>query len=570
MAKGDDDPNTKAQEGASVGSKEGGNDKAAVKLEPSGGLEAKQGNQNGASEGSAAEAGVKRPRDETGSDESRKDSGGLSAPPASKPRLESKPTGQSQQSQQPQHQMIQPQQQQQQLPRAPANAPVVPQVPMNQAALRDMHMSQLQFAGMAGAGPMGASPMGTGPMGAGPMGAGPGASPDPSMAYHQQMLGMGAGVPFQPHAAAHFGAHPSAFAAQQAMNMAHMQNQQRAAMGLPPQQQQPQQGDPTHQQQQQQQMPQQSPTDGQQQAFPHPPAFGMDARGAPFMTPMGPMTPIGPMGAFGGFPLQQMMMTGRGPGGGHPMSRSDMMMAQSGGVPFRPHFLATAGGRLPNMPGVAGVVDFRNMTPQTPAISLSLACDDEHLSEYQILVRKQLEVFEAQPEDVESNTQGRKKQVTLGQVGIRCRHCASLTLRQRGRGAVYYPAKLQGVYQAAQNMASSHLCESCQCIDESIKLDLKQLRERRDTASGGKQYWADGARALGLYEAEDCLRLRREQTNNSNDDETNTNSGNNTSGNGVNGDAATPTEQNTEQEAQQQEAQPQQGEEANSPAAPPS
>ena len=39
-----------------------------------------------------------------------------------------------------------------------------------------------------------------------------------------------------------------------------------------------------------------------------------------------------------------------------------------------------------------------------------------------VQVRKQLEIFEALPEDVESNTQGRKKQVVLGQVGIRCRY----------------------------------------------------------------------------------------------------------------------------------------------------
>lgn len=125
--------------------------------------------------------------------------------------------------------------------------------------------------------------------------------------------------------------------------------------------------------------------------------------------------------------------------------------------------------------------------PRSAGISLSLSCDEEQLSEYQMLVRKQLEIFEAQPEDVESNTQGRKKQVALGQVGIRCRHCAGFPLRQRGRGAVYYPAKLHGVYQAAQNMASSHLCESCQCIPPPLKAELRNLRDRRDTASGGKQ-----------------------------------------------------------------------------------
>lgn len=85
-----------------------------------------------------------------------------------------------------------------------------------------------------------------------------------------------------------------------------------------------------------------------------------------------------------------------------------------------------------------------------PGISLALKCDSDQLSEYQILVRQQLEIFEASEVDVSSNTQGRKKQIFLGQVGIRCRHCAPFPLRERGKGAVYYPTKLEGVYQASQ------------------------------------------------------------------------------------------------------------------------
>jgi hypothetical protein len=146
--------------------------------------------------------------------------------------------------------------------------------------------------------------------------------------------------------------------------------------------------------------------------------------------------------------------------------------------------------------------------PVRTGISLALACDVEQLSEYQILVRQQLEIFEAGPEDVECNTQGRKKQVILEQAGIRCRHCAAFPLRVRGRGAVYYPAKLEGIYQAAQNMAGSHLCQACQQIPAPLKQQIRKLRERRDNASGGKQYWADGCRALGLYETEEGLRIK--------------------------------------------------------------
>lgn len=145
-------------------------------------------------------------------------------------------------------------------------------------------------------------------------------------------------------------------------------------------------------------------------------------------------------------------------------------------------------------------------------IPLALSCDAEQLSDYQILVREQLELFEASSEDVRSNTQGRKKQVTTGQVGLRCKHCSPYPLRQRGKGAVYYPAKLRGIYQAAQNMACGHLCDACQHIPVSIKHQLQTLRKRKDSASAsaGKTYWAEGCQAIGLYETEnDGLKLRR-------------------------------------------------------------
>ena len=140
-------------------------------------------------------------------------------------------------------------------------------------------------------------------------------------------------------------------------------------------------------------------------------------------------------------------------------------------------------------------------------VTLYMACDDESLSEYQCLVRKQIELFEAREEDVESNAQGRNKPIVLRQVGIRCRHCSKIPPRHRTRGATYYPARLQGLYQAAQNMASAHLCNHCQLIPDSLRQKLIILRDRKSSAGGGKQYWADGVRVLGVIEAEDVLRF---------------------------------------------------------------
>ncbi|KAG7358929.1 hypothetical protein IV203_015518 [Nitzschia inconspicua] len=141
--------------------------------------------------------------------------------------------------------------------------------------------------------------------------------------------------------------------------------------------------------------------------------------------------------------------------------------------------------------------------------SLYMPCDDDSLSEYQCLVRQQIELFEARPEDVESNAKGRNKPIVIGQVGIRCIHCSLLPPKSRQRGATYYPAKLNGLYQAAQSMASGHLCSHCGHIPQGVRQELIVLRERKSSAGGGKKYWGDGVRVLGVYEDEHGLRFRK-------------------------------------------------------------
>jgi hypothetical protein len=142
-------------------------------------------------------------------------------------------------------------------------------------------------------------------------------------------------------------------------------------------------------------------------------------------------------------------------------------------------------------------------------VTLFMSCDDDSLSEYQCLVRKQIELFEARKEEVESNSKGRNKPIVLGQVGIRCRHCSMLSPKHRSRGAMYYPAKLNGLYQAAQSMASGHLCHHCQHTPHDIRQELLILRERKSSAGGGKKYWGDGVRVLGVFEDDDGLRFKK-------------------------------------------------------------
>ena len=142
-----------------------------------------------------------------------------------------------------------------------------------------------------------------------------------------------------------------------------------------------------------------------------------------------------------------------------------------------------------------------------PPIPLYLTCDDDAMSPYQCFVRKQIELFEADFEDVESNAQGRNKPIVLGQVGIRCRHCNGLPPNQRKRGATYYPSKLDGIYQAANNLAIVHLGEHCENIDVQFRNHLATLRSMLSIGGGGKKIWAERAAALGVFEDLDGLRF---------------------------------------------------------------
>jgi hypothetical protein len=161
------------------------------------------------------------------------------------------------------------------------------------------------------------------------------------------------------------------------------------------------------------------------------------------------------------------------------------------------------GGRDLASSGVAGNLEDEDSSAGIP---MSLPSDESNLSEYQCLIRAQIELFEARNQDIECNAQGRNKPIKVGQVGIRCKHCTILPPGRRPRGAVYFPAKLPGLYQAAQNMAINHFTESCASIPEATRARILRLKAKKATVlGGGKQYWANGARVLGIVETENGL-----------------------------------------------------------------
>ena len=159
----------------------------------------------------------------------------------------------------------------------------------------------------------------------------------------------------------------------------------------------------------------------------------------------------------------------------------------------------------------SNVIPSNYKNTSTRICSLYMPCDDNCISAYQCLVRKQIELFVAGQDDMDTNSKGRNKPIVLGQVGIRCRHCTSLHPKQRGRGSRYYPAKLDGLYQAAQSMASTHLFTHCKEMPLNIRAELQVLRQKKSSAGGGKKYWGDGARVFGVYEDDNGLGYKKDK-----------------------------------------------------------
>jgi hypothetical protein len=151
-------------------------------------------------------------------------------------------------------------------------------------------------------------------------------------------------------------------------------------------------------------------------------------------------------------------------------------------------------------------------------IPASLPCilarpdDTLKLSSHQVLLRHQIEAFQASEDDISTHTRGRNKPITLGQVGIRCRHCAYLPVARRQKGSTYFPATTQGIYQAAQNMSTTHMqCGLCNEMPDSIKQEFARLLSTKVASSGaGRPYWAKAAKQMGLVDTEDGIRFIRD------------------------------------------------------------
>ncbi|KAL9184625.1 hypothetical protein ACHAXT_012595 [Thalassiosira profunda] len=134
-------------------------------------------------------------------------------------------------------------------------------------------------------------------------------------------------------------------------------------------------------------------------------------------------------------------------------------------------------------------------------ILLAIPEDKDWLSDTDCLVRSSVEVFGATQRDVEQAAADRKYPIKVGQVGIRCVHCAA---RDGARGAaVAYPYAISGVYEGVREFQRLHL-DQC----PSVPVELKEASQRVGTGAASlssvlRRYYVQAAKALGLFDSEE-------------------------------------------------------------------
>eukprot|EP00934_Nitzschia_sp_Nitz4_P007483 Nitzschia sp. Nitz4//scaffold43_size134323//49665//51521//NITZ4_003296-RA/size134323-processed-gene-0.44-mRNA-1//-1//CDS//3329551939//7473//frame0 len=141
--------------------------------------------------------------------------------------------------------------------------------------------------------------------------------------------------------------------------------------------------------------------------------------------------------------------------------------------------------------------------------------DKEHLNDLHCFVRKHVEIFTADSNDIAAPAPGRKARVQLGQVGIRCIHCARLPNKARVKRAVCYPPSVSGIYHSVSNMKFDHF-GICKGLPPQAREEFSALKDscsrrgssgnngsRGGSSSSTSKYYQDSASRKGLVDT-DC------------------------------------------------------------------
>ncbi len=135
-------------------------------------------------------------------------------------------------------------------------------------------------------------------------------------------------------------------------------------------------------------------------------------------------------------------------------------------------------------------------------VLLAIPEDKDWLSDMDCYVRKNIEVFTSTQYDVKDAAADRKYPIKVGQVGIRCVHCAKTPAGARS-AAVSYPYSISGIYESVREFQRMHL-ETCLNVPKDTKqASVKFGGGSASLSSVLRRYYVQAARALGLFDTQD-------------------------------------------------------------------
>eukprot|EP00586_Coscinodiscus_wailesii_P019334 CAMPEP_0172499334 /NCGR_PEP_ID=MMETSP1066-20121228/125708_1 /TAXON_ID=671091 /ORGANISM="Coscinodiscus wailesii, Strain CCMP2513" /LENGTH=568 /DNA_ID=CAMNT_0013273025 /DNA_START=16 /DNA_END=1722 /DNA_ORIENTATION=- len=143
-------------------------------------------------------------------------------------------------------------------------------------------------------------------------------------------------------------------------------------------------------------------------------------------------------------------------------------------------------------------------------VLLAIPEDQDWLSDTDCFVRRNLQVFSATNDDLNSAHSDRKYPICLDQVGIRCLHCANSPKGARGN-AVSFPYSIDGIYESVRELQKLHL-DSCPNLPADITKELSSLKTSTSLSSVLRRYYVLAAKALGMVDTPDGIRLGGEAT----------------------------------------------------------
>lgn len=141
-------------------------------------------------------------------------------------------------------------------------------------------------------------------------------------------------------------------------------------------------------------------------------------------------------------------------------------------------------------------------------VLLAISEDEDWLSDMDCFVRKNMEVFRATEKDVQDAHEERKYTISLGQVGIRCIHCAASAPGGGAKGAaVSYPGGINQISKAVREFRLKHL-SNCAYIPHDLKAKMVGLKTSSSLTSVLKRYYVLSAKALGLVDSPNGIGIR--------------------------------------------------------------